>query len=221
MTGGTFLPPPSVFIMLEKIKSPKDLSRLTPDELDMLAADIRQKIIDTVSSNGGHLGSNLGIVEATVAIHRVFDAPKDKIIFDVSHQCYAHKLLTGRLDRFPTLRQDGGISGFTSPAESEYDTVMAGHSGSSISEALGIAEAAKLSGSDAFAVAVVGDGSFTNGMIYEAINNCAEHRDLNLCIILNDNEMSISENVGGISRYLSGVRTSRGTDTRARFSPRS
>ncbi len=196
--------------MLEKINSPEDLKRLSQDELDVLAADIRRTIIETVAGNGGHLGSNLGIVEATIAIHRVFDAPKDKIIFDVSHQCYAHKLLTGRRSRFSSLRQDGGISGFTNPAESEYDTVMAGHSGSSISEALGIAEAAKLSGSGAFAVAVVGDGSFTNGMIYEAINNCAEHRDLDLCIILNDNKMSISENVGGISRYLSSVRTSRG-----------
>lgn len=195
--------------MLEYVNSPKDIKRMTYDELETLAAEIRRTIIDTVAENGGHLASNLGIVEATIAIHRVFDAPRDKIIFDVSHQSYAHKLLTGRRERFDTLRRDGGISGFTSPAESEYDTVVAGHSGSSISQALGIAEAAKLAGSDAYSVAIVGDGSFTNGMIYEAINNCAEHLDRNLIIILNDNEMSISENVGGISRYLSGVRTSR------------
>ncbi len=196
--------------MLENVNSPEDIKRMTYDELELLAAEIRRTIIDTVSKNGGHLASNLGIVEATLAIHRVFDAPRDKIIFDVSHQSYAHKLITGRRDRFGTLRCLGGISGFTNPAESEYDTVIAGHSGSSISAALGIAEAARITGSDAYSIAVVGDGSFTNGMIYEAINNCADHRDLNLIIILNDNEMSISENVGGISRYLSGVRTSRG-----------
>lgn len=196
--------------MLEKINTPKDIKCLSNDELETLAAEIRETIIKTVSEHGGHFASNLGFVEATLAWHRVFDAPRDKLIFDVSHQSYAHKLITGRRDRFETLRQYGGISGFTSPDESEYDTVYAGHSGSSISAALGIAEAAKHAGSDAYAVAVVGDGSFTNGMIYEAINNCADHLDLNLMIILNDNEMSIAENVGGISRYLSGIRTSRG-----------
>ena len=195
--------------MLENINSPEDIKLLSKDELETLAAEIRGTIIRTVSDNGGHLASNLGFVEATLALHRVFDTPRDKIIFDVSHQCYAHKLITGRYDKFGTLRQYGGISGFTSPAESEYDTVYAGHSGSSISAALGFASSAKLTGSGAYAVAVVGDGSFTNGMIYEAINNCAEHPDLNLIIILNDNKMSISENVGGISRYLSHVRTSR------------
>ena len=196
--------------MLQNINSPKDIKSLSRDELETLAAEIRSSIIGVVSENGGHLASNLGFVEATLAWHRVFDAPHDKLIFDVSHQSYAHKLITGRHDRFETLRRFGGISGFTSPAESEYDTVYAGHSGSSISTALGIAAAEKRRGSDAYATAVVGDGSFTNGMIYEAINNCAEHRDLNLIIILNDNKMSISENVGGISRYLSLVRTSRG-----------
>ncbi len=194
--------------MLENINGPEDIKRLSKDELETLAAELRGVIIDTVSENGGHLASNLGFVEATLAIHRVFSAPRDKIIFDVSHQCYAHKLITGRADRFGTLRKTGGVSGFTNPAESEYDTVYAGHSGSSISTALGFAAAAKMSGSNAFSVAVVGDGSFTNGMIYEAINNCAERRDLNLIIILNDNKMSISENVGGISRYLSRARTS-------------
>ena len=196
--------------MLENIKSPDDVKRLSAAELVVLRDEIRKVIIDTVSKNGGHLASNLGLVEATLALHRCFDCPRDKIIFDVSHQSYAHKLITGRYERFGTLRKIGGISGFSSPAESEYDTVYAGHSGSSISTALGIAAANKRRGSDDFAVAVVGDGSFTNGMIYEAINNCAEHRDLNLIIVLNDNEMSISQNVGGISRYLSRVRTSGG-----------
>ena len=196
--------------MLENINKPDDIKALTRDGLETLAAEIRGAIIEIVSENGGHLASNLGIVEATLAWHRVFDAPRDKLIFDVSHQSYAHKLITGRRDRFGTLRRYGGISGFTSPDESEYDTVYAGHSGSSISTALGIADAAKRAGSGAYTTAVVGDGSFTNGMIYEAINNCADHRDLNLIIILNDNEMSISENVGGISRYFSDVRTSRG-----------
>ena len=196
--------------MLENIKSPDDVKRLSAAELVVLRDEIRKVIIDTVSKNGGHLASNLGLVEATLALHRCFDCPRDKIIFDVSHQSYAHKLITGRYERFGTLRKIGGISGFSSPTESECDTVYAGHSGSSISTALGIAAANKRRGSDDFAVAVVGDGSFTNGMIYEAINNCAEHRDLNLIIVLNDNEMSISQNVGGISRYLSRVRTSGG-----------
>ncbi len=196
--------------MLENIHSPGDIRNLSARELEALRNEIRGTIIKTVSENGGHLSSNLGLVEATLAIHRVFDAPRDKIIFDVSHQSYTHKLITGRYDKFNTLRQYGGISGFTSPAESEYDTVYAGHSGSSISVALGIAAANKRRGSDAYTVAVVGDGSFTNGMIYEAIDHAADNLDLNVVIILNDNEMSISQNVGGISKYLSRVRTSRG-----------
>ncbi|MCD7776185.1 MAG: 1-deoxy-D-xylulose-5-phosphate synthase [Firmicutes bacterium] len=196
--------------MLENIKSPQDLKSLSYDELDTLAAEIRDVIINTVKKNGGHLASNLGIVEATIALHRVFSYPEDKIIFDVSHQAYPHKLLTGRYESFDTLRQFGGISGFTDKNESPYDTVTAGHSGSSVSVALGIAEANHALGSDGFAVAVVGDGSFTNGMIYEAINNCADSKDRNLLIVLNDNEMSISKNVGGLARYLTKVRTSSG-----------
>ena len=195
--------------MLENIKSPKDIKDLSLGELNALTREIRANIIDTVSKNGGHLASNLGIVEATVALHRVFDSPNDKIIFDVSHQAYTHKLLTGRYERFRTLRRFGGISGFTNPTESEYDTVAAGHSGTSVSTALGYAKAAKLKGEDTWAVAVIGDGSFTNGMAYEALNNCAED-NLNLVILLNDNEMSISPNVGGMHHSLSTIRTSKG-----------
>lgn len=195
-------------IMLENINSPKDLKALSYDELDMLAEELRLTIIDVVSKNGGHLASNLGMVEATVALHRVFDAPHDKIIFDVSHQCYAHKLLTGRKDAFESLRQTGGISGFTNPAESEYDTVIAGHSGTSISTALGYAQAARINGSDIWSVAVIGDGSFTNGMAYEALNSCGSEK-INLIILLNDNEMSISKNVGGMHHSLSTIRTSK------------
>lgn len=196
--------------MLENIHSPNDIKDLSREELDTLAGEIRSVITDTVSSGGGHLASNLGIVETTLALHRVFDSPDDKIIFDVSHQSYVHKLITGRYDRFSSLRKYGGISGFTDRNESPHDTVTVGHSGSSVSSALGIAEANKASGNKNYAVAVVGDGSFTNGMIYEAINTCADCRALNLLIVLNDNEMSITKNVGGMTQYLSGVRTSRG-----------
>lgn len=194
--------------MLENITSPKDIKDLSYDELELLADEIRKKIITTVANSGGHLASNLGMVEATIALHRAFDAPSDKIIFDVSHQCYTHKLLTGRYDEFSSLRRFKGISGFTSPAESEYDTVITGHSGTSLSTALGYATAAKLKGSGEWAVAVIGDGSFTNGMAYEALNNCGS-TELDLIILLNDNEMSISENVGGIHHSLSRIRTSK------------
>ncbi|MBQ4137209.1 MAG: 1-deoxy-D-xylulose-5-phosphate synthase [Clostridia bacterium] len=194
--------------MLKDIKSPKDIKNLSYSELDALAGEIREKIIDTVAHNGGHLASNLGMVEATIALHRVFNTPEDKIVFDVSHQCYTHKLLTGRQDGFDSLRTHNGLSGFTNFAESEYDTVTAGHSGTSVSTALGLAQAAKIRGEDNWAVAVIGDGSFTNGMAYEALNNCGED-NLNLIILLNDNEMSISKNVGGMHHSLSTIRTSK------------
>ena len=194
--------------MLEKIHSPTDLKRLTREETEALAAEIRRTIIDTVSATGGHLASNLGMVEATIALHRHFDSPKDKIVFDVSHQCYAHKLLTGRYHDFHTLRQSGGISGFTNREESEHDILTEGHSGSSVSAALGIATAEKMKGSDAYTIAVLGDGSLTNGMIYEALNNCAG-KNVNLIILLNDNDMSISRNIGGLHEYLSRIRTSK------------
>ncbi len=193
--------------MLERIQSPEDLRELPIDELPPLAEEIRKKILDTVSENGGHLASNLGTVELTLALHYVFDTPRDTIVFDVGHQCYTHKLITGRRDVFGTLRQTGGLSGFSNREESVYDTVTAGHSGPSVSAALGIAHSKKLRGEDSYTVAVAGDGSFTNGMIYEALNNCAE-RGLKLIVVLNDNGMSISDNVGGLSKYLSRVRTS-------------
>lgn len=194
--------------MLQYIHSPDDIRQCSAEELQTLASEIRQTIIDTVSVNGGHLASNLGMTEATIALHRHFHSPKDKIIFDVSHQCYAHKLLTGRYEAFHTLRKQGGISGFTNRAESEHDILTEGHSGASISAALGIAQANKLMGNDDYTVAVVGDGSLTNGMVYEALNNCAG-KDLNLIIILNDNDMSISRNIGGLHDYLSKIRTSK------------
>ena len=195
--------------MLEKINSPRDIKGLSLKELDNLAAEIRDKLIKTVSENGGHLASNLGTVELTIALHTQFNSPDDKIIFDVGHQAYTHKLLTGRFESFDTLRKKGGISGFCNRFESEHDVLNEGHCGTSVSEALGIALSNKLKGNDNYAVAVVGDGALTNGMIYEALNNCADNK-LKLVIILNDNEMSISRNVGGLHNYLvrmrSGVR---------------
>ncbi len=193
--------------MLENIHSPAELKLLSNDELKGLAAELREKIIKTVSINGGHLASNLGMVEASIVIHKLFDCPKDKIIFDVGHQCYAHKLLTGRAQRFSTLRKKDGISGFTNPSESDYDEFYAGHCGPSISEAIGLAKANKLCGSNAYTLAIVGDGAFTNGMIYEALNNLTDE-NLRLIVILNDNEMSISKNVGIFSTSLTELRTS-------------
>ncbi len=193
--------------LLNQIQSPSDVRRLSEGELGALASEIRRDIIETVSKNGGHLASNLGIVELTLALHSVFSVPEDAIVFDVGHQAYAHKLITGRRNRFSTIRQSGGLSGFTNKEESEYDAMTAGHSGSSLSYAVGIAEANRIAGSDAYAIAVIGDGSFTNGMIYEAMNNAATHK-LRLIIVLNDNEMSISPNVGSLSRYFSRMRTS-------------
>ena len=194
--------------MLEKINSPQDVKDLSLRELRELCGEIREKIIDTVSENGGHLASNLGMVETTVAIHKVFDTPRDALIFDVGHQCYAHKMLTGRYEKFDTLRKTGGISGFTKATESEYDTFTEGHSGTSLSQALGMSAALNLAGDDRYVIAVIGDGSFTNGMIYEALNGC-KTLGKHLIIILNDNEMSISRNVGGLSGHLTKIRTSR------------
>ena len=195
--------------MLENINSPADIKGLEPSRLDELCAEIRETILNTASSNGGHLASNLGVVEATVALHLVFDAPFDTLLFDTGHQCYAHKLLTGRYKDFHTLRQYGGMSGFPNPSESEYDALYAGHCGSSVSAALGIAEANAELGSSAYTVVMIGDGEIGNGMVYEALNNCAD-KDIRLIILLNDNEMSISKSTGGLHRYLSRIRTSRG-----------
>ena len=194
--------------MLENINKPEDLKNLKYWELQALADEIRKEIAEVVSNNGGHLASNLGIVETTIALHRVFDFTKDRLIFDVGHQCYAHKILTGRGDKFSTIRKKDGISGFTNRFESEYDTLTAGHSGPSVSAGLGIAEANKLLGKDDYVISLVGDGSFTNGMIYEALNNCCE-KDLKFIVILNDNEMSISSNVGNLSKHFAKLRTSK------------
>ena len=190
------------------MEMPHSVKKMNCEELDRLSEEIREKILDVVSKNGGHLASNLGVVELTIALHRVFDFPEDKLIFDVGHQCYAHKLLTGRADRFSTIRKKDGLSGFTNRFESEYDTLTAGHSGPSVSAGLGIAQSNKLLGKDNYVVSVVGDGSFTNGMIYEALNNCCD-KNLRYIVVLNDNEMSISSNVGNLSKYFSKFRTSK------------
>ncbi len=194
--------------LLNSLSLPQDLKKLSLEQETKLCAEIREKIISVVSKNGGHLSSNLGAVELTVAIHKVFNSPNDKIIFDVGHQSYTHKILTGRLARFDTLRQKGGISGFMRPDESEHDPVITGHSSASISNALGIAEAMKLKGEENYAVAVIGDGALTGGLAYEGLNNAGRSK-AKLIVILNHNSMSISKNIGGISRYLSEVRISR------------
>ncbi len=194
--------------MLKIPENASELKKLSYEELDELCGDIRNEIMRVVSENGGHLASNLGAVELTVALHRSFDFPEDKLIFDVGHQCYAHKLLSGRADRFSSLRKKDGLSGFTNRFESEYDTFTAGHSGPSISTGLGLAKANKLCGKDDYVITVVGDGSFTNGMIYEALNNCYD-KGLKFIIVLNDNEMSISSNVGNLAKYFSKFRTSK------------
>jgi len=194
--------------LLESIKSPQEIKSLKPKELIQLASEIRRKIVETVAETGGHLAPSLGVVELTIALHYVFDAPKDRLIWDVGHQAYAHKLLTGRVDNFHTLRQDGGISGFPKRCESPYDTLDTGHSSTSISASLGMATALDLKGEDSKVIAVIGDGSMGAGIAFEALNN-AGHLRKNLVVILNDNEMSISPNVGALSSFLSRKMTSR------------
>ena len=189
---------------LGKINSPEDLKALSEDELSGLNSEIRDFLIKRVSENGGHLASNLGVVELTVALHRVFDSPHDHIIWDVGHQCYIHKMLTGRFEQFDTLRKGGGLSGFTKRSESEHDPFGAGHSSTSISAALGFAMTDKLSGSDAYSVAVIGDGAFTGGMVHEALNNV--DKNLRLIIVLNENEMSIAKNTGRFANTLAHIR---------------
>ncbi len=191
--------------LLDIIKSPADLKKLPPATLEKLAAELRQEIIDTVTVNGGHLASNLGVVELTIAIHRVFDSPKDKIIWDVGHQSYPHKLLTGRQKEFKTLRQYGGLSGFTTREESKHDPFGAGHASTSISAALGMATARDLAGEKYNVVAIIGDGAITAGMAYEAMNH-AGHLGKRLIVVLNDNGMSIAPTVGALARLLSKVR---------------
>lgn len=192
--------------LLRQIQSPEDLQQLAPEQLPSLCEEIRQLFLHTLSETGGHLASNLGAVELTVAIHRVFHSPEDAIIFDVGHQCYTHKLLTGRREQFSTLRRENGLSGFMRPDESIHDPIVTGHSSNSISAALGIAQGKRLSGQPGYAVAVVGDGAMTGGMIYEALNNAGRSKE-NLVVILNDNKMSISKNMGALARYLTVIRT--------------
>ena len=194
------------FQFLGKLKLPDDLKKLNMNELETLATEIRTKMIKTVSQNGGHLSSNLGVVELSIAMHRMFNSPNDKFVWDVGHQVYAHKLLTGRVNEFDTLRTENGISGFCAPNESQHDTFYSGHSSTSISSALGIAEANKRLGKNDYTVAVIGDGALTGGMAYEALNN-AGRSGTRLIVVLNDNEMSISENVGSMARYLAVVRS--------------
>ncbi|HTY81429.1 MAG TPA: 1-deoxy-D-xylulose-5-phosphate synthase, partial [Dehalococcoidales bacterium] len=191
--------------LLDSIDSPADLKKLTPAELEALAAELRQEIIATVTNNGGHLASNLGVVELTIALHRVFDSPTDKILWDVGHQSYVHKLITGRRKNFNTLRQYGGISGFTSRDESPHDVFGAGHASTSVSAALGMAVARDIAGEKYNVVAVIGDGAITAGMAYEALNQ-AGHLGNKLIVVLNDNGMSISPTVGAIAKLLSNVR---------------
>ena len=192
--------------VLDQINTSQDVKKLDPEELEQLCHEIRKEILSVVSKNGGHLASNLGVVELTIALHYVFDFPTDKVVWDVGHQSYVHKLLTGRKDRFHTLRQYGGISGFPKRDESPYDAFDSGHSGTSISSALGMAEGRRLRGEEGKVIAVIGDGSMTAGLAFEGLNQTG-HIDQDLVVILNDNEMSISPNVGALSSYLNRLMT--------------
>lgn len=192
-------------VALDALDLPYDLKKLDIDQCKQLCGEIRDILVETVSKNGGHLASNLGVVELTMAIHRAFNSPEDKIVWDVGHQSYTHKLLTGRLERFHTIRKEGGISGFTKPTESVHDAFISGHSSTSISAAYGIAKAMKLDGRDDYVVAVTGDGALTGGMVYEGLNNAGKS-DVNLIVIVNHNDMSISKNVGALAKYLLSIR---------------
>lgn len=192
--------------MLERIQKENDIKELDFEELSELSEEIRRFLIEKTSKSGGHLASNLGVVELTIALHRMFELPKDKIIWDVGHQSYTHKILTGRKDGFDTLRQYGGMSGFPKRKESACDAFNTGHSSTSISAGLGYVKARDIKGEDYSVISVIGDGSLTGGMAYEALNNAAQ-LETNFIVILNDNHMSISENVGGMSRYLARLRT--------------
>lgn len=193
--------------LLDSVNTADDLKKLKNKDMPTLAAEIRDFLVEKVNIHGGHLASNLGVVELTLAIHRNFTTPDDHIIWDVGHQSYVHKILTGRKKDFDTLRSPGGLSGFTKISESEHDCFGAGHSSTSLSAGLGFAESDKRQGKDSYTVVVLGDGAFTGGMIHEAINNC--RRDLNLIILLNENEMSISKNKGGFAEYMSNIRTTK------------
>ncbi|QIQ87390.1 1-deoxy-D-xylulose-5-phosphate synthase [Erythrobacter sp.] len=192
---------PPVTPLLDQVPTPTELRKLKPEQLRQLSDELRAEMIDAVSTSGGHLGSGLGVVELTVALHYVFNTPEDRLVWDVGHQCYPHKIITGRRDRIRTLRQGGGLSGFTKRSESEYDPFGAAHSSTSISAALGFAIANKLSGKPGRGIAVIGDGAMSAGMAYEAMNNAAQAGN-RLVVILNDNDMSIAPPVGGLSAYL-------------------
>ncbi len=191
--------------LLDSISDPEDLRALDPDQLPQLAGELRQAVIETVSRTGGHLASGLGAVELTIALHYLFDTPNDRLVWDVGHQCYPHKMLTGRRKRMDSLRQWGGLSGFPKPTESEYDCFGVGHSSTSISAALGMALAARAQGIERHSVAIIGDGGMSAGMAFEAMNHAGSLEDVDLLVILNDNEMSISPNVGALSKYLSRI----------------
>ncbi|MBQ0083320.1 MAG: 1-deoxy-D-xylulose-5-phosphate synthase [Clostridiales bacterium] len=190
---------------MSNIRSPEDVKKLDNDELKLLCGEIRDCMVNTVAKNGGHLASSLGTVELTVALHSVFDSPKDSILFDVGHQSYAHKLLTGRFEKFDTLRTEGGLSGFMRPKESIHDPFVTGHSSNSISAAYGIHKAKILNGQESYTVTVVGDGAMTGGMVYEALNNAGNTKG-KFIVILNDNKMSISKNVGSLAKHLTKIR---------------
>ncbi|MEG1952908.1 MAG: 1-deoxy-D-xylulose-5-phosphate synthase [Hydrogenoanaerobacterium sp.] len=194
--------------LLAGVNSPDDIKKMNYLQMNKLCEELRTELIDTVSKTGGHLSSSLGVVELTVALHKIFSSPTDQIIWDVGHQAYAHKIITGRREAFNTLRQENGISGFPKTEESIHDAFLAGHSSTSLSVANGLARAKALKKEDGHVIAVIGDGAFTNGMVYEAMNNIGRYKD-KLIIILNDNEMSISRNVGAFARYLAKIRSSR------------
>ena len=187
--------------LLDQINFPSDLRKLKKKQLNQVSEELRTELIEVVAETGGHLGAGLGVVEMTVALHYVFNTPKDKLVWDVGHQGYAHKLLTGRFNDFKTIRKFNGLSGFLKRSESEYDVIGAGHASTSISAALGIAEARRQKREDYRVAAIIGDGSMTGGLAFEGINN-AGHLGKQFLVILNDNEMSISPNVGAISRYF-------------------
>jgi 1-deoxy-D-xylulose-5-phosphate synthase len=190
--------------ILDRIKTPADIRGLTREELSILAGDVRTRLIDVCSRTGGHIGAGLGVVELTIALHYAFDTPRDQLVWDVGHQGYPHKLLTGRNAQFESLRQEGGISGFLKRTESEYDAFGAGHAATSISAALGMAAGRDITGGDYKVVAILGDGALTSGLAYEGLNN-AGHSDLDIVVVLNDNEMSIAPNVGAMSKYLTSI----------------
>src|SRR5688500_6457768 len=193
-------------ILLDRIQSPADLRMLSREQLAALAGEMRARLIDVCSRTGGHIGAGLGVVELTIALHYVFDTPTDQLVWDVGHQGYPHKMLTGRRDRFESLRKESGLSGFLKRTESPYDAFGAGHAGTAISAGLGMATARDLTGRDFKVVSILGDGALTCGLSYEGLNN-AGHSDRDFIVVLNDNEMSIAPNVGAMSKYLGSIQT--------------